>query len=105
MYMHDTYKSSSHVLIIGIGIASDVLLVHIKLPVDPCNDSATGACSSPDEEGVEEEEEGVYACAEEELSFHLPQLPPVHSPLQFCCDFAKQSLPDEVAVISPAVTI
>ncbi len=105
MYMHDMYKSSSHVLIIGIGIANDVLLFCIKLPVDPCNDSGPGADSSSDEEGVEEE--GVYACAEEELelSFHIPQLPPVNSPLQFCCDFAKLSLPDEMAVISPAVTI
>eukprot|EP01084_Bolivina_argentea_P259802 438542_1 len=90
---------------------SDIMVTSLNVPIslEPSDGpqwtflpGGHGACSSPDEEGVEEEEEGVYACAEEELSFHLPQLPPVHSPLQFCCDFAKLSLPDEVAVISPA---
>ncbi len=105
-------SSSTHVLIIGIGATtSDVLLIYIKqqLSVDPCSDSDPDACSSSDEEGGEEQEEGVYTCPEEEesgLSFHLPQLPPVDSPLQFCWDFAKMSLPPEVvAAISPEVII
>ncbi len=69
------------------------------------------ACSSSGEEDREEQEDGVYTCPEEEeedsgLSFHPPeQLPPVDTPLQFCWDFAKMSLPPDVAAISPMVII
>ncbi len=44
-------------------------------------------------------------CSDEDVSYQLPRLPPVDSPLKYCHDFANISLPPEVVAISPMVTI